>query len=287
MIQQAPSYYSARDFSRRSGNVFIAVVLLLAICCIASSSLNKGRSLTGAQVNRLSRLPRTMIWAWERAENLHFINSRTTGVAFLAGVIFVENDVTQVNVRQQPMGFPETTSVVGVVRIESHGRPSLSENQLEKIVQTVSRVVDLYKPAAIQIDFDAKVSERGFYRNLLKRIRNVLPEGTGLSMTALASWCVSDYWLGDLPVDEIVPMYFSMGIDQRRVLSHLRRNRPLASEKCERASGVMVDGIVAREATHNRSLRARLCSSRLYLFSTRPWSERSFKQTINGLTSWN
>jgi len=49
------------------------------------------------------------------------------------------------------------------------------------------------------------------YRRLLYEVRGALPPAMPLSMTALASWCLDDDWLDELPVDEAVPMLFRMG----------------------------------------------------------------------------
>ncbi len=257
----------------------------LVLSCITGLTLNKIRLQQKETASpRLTALPRTMIWAWERPEHLTFINPRTTGVAFLSSVIHLIDDDTIVDHRQQTMSIPLSTSLMGVIRIEASNSASLSDKQLDRITKTVANTVTHYALSAVQIDFDARVSERLFYKRLLQKIRNQIPQSTALSMTALASWCISDYWIGDLPVDEVVPMYFSMGIDQKRVLSHLRTGRRLASRRCERASGVMVNGIVAREAMRDRRLRSRLVASRLYLFSSRPWSEQTFNRTMSDLT---
>ena len=41
-------------------------------------------------------------------------------------------------------------------------------------------------------------------------------------MTALASWCLSDRWISDLPVDEAVPMLFQMGPETPDIKRMLR-----------------------------------------------------------------
>jgi hypothetical protein len=47
--------------------------------------------------------------------------------------------------------------------------------------------------------------------DVLRAVRATLPAGRELSMTALASWCDTERWLGTAPVDEVVPMLFRMG----------------------------------------------------------------------------
>ena len=64
--------------------------------------------------------------------------------------------------------------------------------------------------AALQVDFDARQSQREWYAGVLRRVRAQMPPQMPLSITALASWCSYDgYWLRTLPVDEAVPMLFA------------------------------------------------------------------------------
>lgn len=263
------------------------MLVVVVACTMAGYASTKGRALRNTRSCRLAALPRTMIWAWERPEHLQFINPRTTGVAFLASVIHLSDARAFVDRRQQTMSFPSSTPLVGVIRIEANRSAALSAHQRDRILKTVAQTVDSFDPVAIQIDFDARSNERSFYKQLMQDIRRQLPARTALSMTALASWCIGDYWLAEMPVDEIVPMFFSMGIDQRRVLAHLGARRRLASCRCEQASGLMVNGIVARQAALNPRLRSRFVGSRLYLFSSRPWTEETFRKTISELTAWN
>lgn len=268
---------------KKSAAVVLTCCLLL---CAASVSNRKDCSRSRLRNSRLAKLPRTMIWAWERPEHLEFIDPHTTGVAFLAAVIHLHKDQTIINNRQQTMTMPDNTPVIGVVRIESSGGATLDQHQRSKIVDAVGAVLRRYKLSGIQIDFDARVSERDFYRKLMTQLRESIPVEKGLSMTALASWCLSDYWISDFPVDEIVPMFFSMGIDQRNVLYQLKKGRSLASAVCEASKGIMVDGIVLREAAGDRRLRSRFGRSRLYLFSPRSWCQKDFNKTVADIYAW-
>jgi len=56
--------------------------------------------------------------------------------------------------------------------------------------------------AALQIDFDARRSQRAFYAAILRDLRRRMPPDLPLSIAALASWCSSDDWLGSLPINE-------------------------------------------------------------------------------------
>jgi hypothetical protein len=159
-----------------------------------------------------------MLWAWERRENLSFIDPQKVGVAYLAGTLHLNGDRVVMLPRLQPLIVPRDTVVVAVVRIEADRlpAPTMSSRQRADAARAIARMAD-HSPAAIQIDFDATRSQRAFYRDLLVDLRSRLPPAMPLSITALASWCVYDDWIADLPVDEAVPMLFRMGADSAAI----------------------------------------------------------------------
>ena len=65
----------------------------------------------------------------------------------------------------------------------------------------------------VQLGFEVRQLQRAFSSAVVQDVRRQLPADTALSITALASWCAGDYWLHDLPADEIVPMARRMGRD--------------------------------------------------------------------------
>src|SRR5215471_9488659 len=154
----------------------------------------------------LNQLPKIMLWAWERPEDLSFIDPRQIGVAFLAKTIYLNGDKVESRPRLQPLSVPDTTALVAVVRIESRpadrrsaamaaasaprtdkpagpatrrsnedsvsapgdqnsNTQNFSDAQLGRIVDEISSVARMPRRiSAIQIDFDARKSERGVYR---------------------------------------------------------------------------------------------------------------------------
>ena len=156
---------------------------------------------------------KVILWAWERPEDLTFINPEKVGVAFLAKTIYLRGDKVVVKPRMQPLKLAPGTKLVAVVRIETNHQdlPSFSTAQLERVSRAI---LDLSVTSVVQIDFDATVSQRNFYRSLLTEVRRGLPRSVGLSITALASWCAGDDWLRDLPINEAVPMLFRLGVDR-------------------------------------------------------------------------
>lgn len=212
----------------------------------------------------LEALPPVIVWAWERPEDLRFVNPQETGVAYLAKTITLRGDKVVVRPRLQPLQLAPGTKVVAVVRIETDRTqvPSLSSAQLQ---QTAREIRDSSGSSVVQIDFDATVSERNFYRELLRAVRHDLPGSVSLSITALASWCAGDDWLHDLPIDEAVPMLFRLGVDESRFQRRLETGQTFESRRCRNAAGVSTDEPVKTPAV-----------DRLYIFNPKPWSKDSY-----------
>ena len=68
-----------------------------------------------------------------------------------------------------------------------------------------------------------------------------MPATIGLSITSLASWCLQDDWIADLPLDEAVPMLYRMGADGRTVRAHLESGKDFRPALCRRSLGVSTD----------------------------------------------
>lgn len=215
-------------------------------------------------VSKRTTQPAVILWAWERPEDLSFIDPEKTSVAFLAKTIYLRGDKVVARPRLQPLKTALGTKLVAVIRIETDrtDRPILSAMQVQ---QTAREILKSSGSFEVQIDFDATVSQRDFYRTLLQEVRWNLPADTKLSITALASWCAGDDWLRDLPVDEAVPMLFRLGVDQRQFQRRLETGQPFASRLCQDSAGVSTDEPVTPPPV-----------DRLYIFSPKPWSQESF-----------
>jgi hypothetical protein len=213
-----------------------------------------------------NRFPSRVLWVWERPENLEFLDPQQFAVAFLAQTLTLKNDDVVFSPRRQPLKVSPEVRLIAVTRIESQkttGAPTtLSEAQRKKLVDLVLRTLDLRNVSAVQIDFDAVVSEREFYRSLLTDLRQKLPNNIPLSMTALASFCVGDRWLDDLPVDEAVPMIFRMGTDERTIKTFLKNGNDFREPLCRRSYGISVDEPIAMNFER-----------RQYIFNVRAWTE--------------
>lgn len=211
---------------------------------------------------RQSGGPSRMLWAWERPEDLRFLDPAKAGVAYLAATIYLERDgVVRPEPRRQPLLLPDGVYLVSVVRIEARG-VELGPSHKEELVARILEFSDRPAVRALQIDFDAARSQRSFYRELLIELRRRLPANRGFSMTALASWCIHDDWLDGLPVDEAVPMVFRMGADDRTVRGYLDSGRDFLSRACRQSTGVSADEPWPKLPSGRR----------IWIFSPKPWT---------------
>src|SRR6266540_9269 len=166
--------------------------LLLAAALFSRSAPETFQTGQFSSHSSLAGLPQIMLWAWERPEDLNFIDPREVGVAFLAGTFYLRGEKVVVRPRLQPLRVPDGTALMAVFRLETDQvePPQLSADQQRQAVSAIIKLTRHLKITALQIDFDAKASERTFYRNLLYDVRRQFPAPFGLSMTALASWCI-------------------------------------------------------------------------------------------------
>jgi len=244
-----------------AGALLVGVGLLLA-----------GSGPSGSR-DRLSGIPRTVLWAWERREQLTFIHPGEIGVAFLARTLVLRGDEVLVRPRLQPLGVADGTALIAVTRIEASRRqpPALTPAQRALAASRIAELADTRGVTAVQVDFDATASQRGFYRGLLHDLRRRLPAPVALSITALASWCLHDGWLEGLPVDEAVPMLFRMGVDDRPVRHYLDSGGDFRAPVCRRSVGVSTDEAPPRLPPGRR----------VYVFHPRPWSQEVAEAVVS------
>jgi hypothetical protein len=272
-------------------------------------------------------LPRVMLWAWERPQDLRFIDPRTTGVAFLAGTVEIrsvsqgskesaaDEETTVVMLpRLQPLLVPPGTPLMAVVRVETPNdlwhRPALaaarphtgasspsptslySEAQRQRVAGMIASVAAIRGVRAVQVDYDATQSERPFYRQLLEDARRRLPHAVPLSMTALASWCIGDTWLNSLPsgtIDEAVPMLFRLGPDAANVAAFVQDGNSFRARACRASLGVSTDEAFSQSLLKGqlKSLAGRRDPRRIYIFSSRAWTKTGVQQLVTEIHKWD
>jgi hypothetical protein len=252
-------------------------VLVLAVALALLGAL-AGPSSSG------TRTPTQLtLWAWDRPEDLRFLahapalphfgtaaldcgtaapqHCSTVRVAFLDRTVRFDDGRMAVRYRQQPLLVSPGTPLMSVVRVETRGRtPEIS--QADATAALIVKAVHAPRVTALQIDFDARASDRPFFAALLKSVRARLPREIPLSITALASWCVDDPWIDTRDIDEIVPMVFQMGPDARHVLTRLEEDGRWPVAACNGAAGIATD------EPHDRLPAARS----VYVFNPRAWT---------------
>lgn len=249
------------------------VVVLFFLVNLASLVWNRARPrLIG---DPLFACPRVFLWAWERPENLDFIDPRQLGLAVLAKTILLEGRKVTVRPRLQPLKAPPRISAIAVVRIET-ARAEPAPEQSREVAAEIAQLAETPGLAAIQIDFDATRSERPFYRLLLQNVRRRVPASLKLSITALASWCIYDDWISELPVDEAVPMLFRMGVDREGVVRYLRSGNDFRPKICRYSVGVSTDEPLPRLPSGRR----------IYVFHPRPWTAQSVREILEAVRTW-
>lgn len=217
-------------------------------------------------------LPPIMLWAWETPHDLRFLKSPQIGVAYLATTLLLREDTLWVRRRIQPLRIDPSTPLVAVIRIESDEarRAVLSPRQRRMAADRIVEVIDTTGAQALQLDFDAKLSERQFYRLLLLDLRRRLGSGFFLSMTALVSWCGSPSWLADLPVDETIPMLFRMGDEGPATRYRLFNGGDFPALQCRTSLGLSID--------EPRPLAGKI--RRRYYFCSRHWTPTDIERIL-------
>ncbi|HZU26115.1 MAG TPA: hypothetical protein VFA04_11370 [Bryobacteraceae bacterium] len=214
----------------------------------------------------LPGFPRLMLWAWERPEDLRFLDPRNAGVAYLAETVFLRRTGAEMRPRLQPLRIAPGTKLMAVVRIESAGGPTPDVNRAADLVAGAATQPDV---SALQLDYDAVRGERPFYRRLAAAVRARMPSRMPLTMTALVSWCISDPWIRGLPVSEATPMYFRMGPEPRL------RTLPLRNQMCLGSIGLSTDELV-RVPVHGR----------VFVFNPRPWTREALYAAVAEVNRW-
>jgi hypothetical protein len=226
-------------------------------------------------------MPQKILWAWERREDLRFLDPKEFGVAFLAQRLFLENDRVTLTQRRQPLEVAPGTYLIAVTRIETQKemgkRPTFDGAMVEKVATLIRSTRSLPDVKGIQVDFDAGSSERPFYRQLMFKLRGLLDEESDksvrvpLTMTALASWCTGDAWFNDFPVDEAVPMVFQMGADADKIKTYLKNGNDWQEPLCRGSYGISL------EEGRVEGMRPGL---RVYLFKNSSWNARDTNAPI-------
>src|SRR5262245_41724582 len=223
-----------------------AIVLAVAACVVLPGLTGRSDPLPG--------FPTLVLWAWESPQDLRFVEPGRAGIAFLARTVWLDAERARSRPRLQPLRYQPGTELMAVVRLESAGRglPGIAD-----AIREVVPALEMQGVQALQIDFDARASERAWYAEFLGDLRRAMPTDLPRTMTALESWCEQDRWVSTLPVADATPMLFRMGEGERVP-------REFDARICGSSIGVSTDEM------HARVPRAR----RTYFFHPGPWTQQ-------------
>ena len=237
---------------------------LALVGCLLVALLLASRLL--GPTDPLPALPRLMLWAWESPQDLRFVKPGSAGIAYLARTVWLSRERAVSRPRLQPLQFTPGTVLMAVVRFEStgHGLPAEAD-----ALREVMFAAELPGLSALQIDFDARQSERAWYARFLRELRQAVPAKLPITITALESWCDGDRWMSGLPVSDATPMLFRMGPGERIPADF---NESL----CRSSVGVLTDELPARVPRGRR----------LYFFHPGPWTQQAYDVAVAQAWRW-
>ncbi|MBP6747880.1 DUF3142 domain-containing protein [bacterium] len=261
-------------------------VISLLLVLVSLASVFCSSRADAAQLPRSEKQPpRIMLWSWQKIEDLRALDPSKAGVALLIGRFSIEQNKIALEPRLSQLQLPPSCYREAVARVEMKQMPA--ESEINSVSAQLARsIVNLVcshgRFDGVQIDFDAKQLERPFYVQLLKHLRQQLPPNLTLSMTALASWSQGDPWLrqsiahDQLPVDYVVPMFFTMGVGKEQALRLLQDNLPGPF------NGHCALGFSLSEASTISLISTKLKSlDRIYLFCSPGWQRDRIKTAGN------
>jgi hypothetical protein len=218
-----------------------------------------------------------VLWAWERPEDLRFAPPDVE-IAAQTGFIELSGDRLIVRGRRHPLEAPagQVTTAVVHVQIDPRRRLVWTPRREVQVAHAVLRLARRPGVRRLQLDFEVRGSERPILLAVLRGVRAGLPEGVALSMTALASWCETETWLDEAPVDEIVPMLFRMGPGGERLKAKLARGGDFKHPRCRQALAVSTDTPLVRAPAGRRPP----------LFNPGSWTAASFETTRRRIAAW-
>ncbi len=210
------------------------LLLSLIAALFAGAALAAG---AGEDPNR----PREFWWYWDRPAAQLPPPAPGVGAAVLVTHVIFSGQGYILQPRRSALRLPQGTATMPVVHVEVDPARAFAANaaQSDALRAAVLDAVRRGSSTWVQLDFEARRSQRAFWRTAVHSIKAALPAGVRLSVTALASWCYGDRWIGDAPVDEIVPMYFRLRQTRRDYI--LRSAAGVSEARCASAYGVADD----------------------------------------------
>lgn len=242
----------------------------LSLFCVAALLSLGGSAATSTSSD-------IVLWAWDRPEDLSFVDPSRVTIAYVAATIVLSGDTAKVQARLPPLTLPSGARAIPVIHVavDRTQTPALNARQAEIMVDVARGIAMAKRPQMLQIDFEALPSQQDFYAGVLRAVRPRLAEGTALSITALTSWCMFESWTASLPVDEIVPMAFRMGRGSG-VQRALDGGQDLRQKNCRHSIGISLD----------EPRRALPKGRRLYVFNPKSWDRAAYEAALSEAEKW-
>lgn len=221
-------------------------------------------------------VPKIMYWAWEAPQDLSTIDPINSGIAELAASIYIKGTDPYYYLRHQPLRAPHHIYRIAVIHIEARAQwhPVFNSKLVKSIAEKIQIIYQKKPYSGLQIDFEVLHGQRSFYYNLLREIRQLMGKNLFISITGLASWCTSDGWIGKekLPVDLVVPMYFSISNELRQrqaFISRFPNSIKRLAPECQSAIGL------ATFEEWQIPLRAQVP---VFVFTKGSWTQKNLNQ---------
>jgi hypothetical protein len=211
---------------------------------------------------------KVILWTWNRVDDLSFVEPHIAKIAALAATFKITPQYFKIEPRLNRFVTPQEGYKTAVFRLEIDQKVSVNNKMIQTIIENIH---GMSKDAEeIQIDFDATVSQRKLYKEILEHL-NVKTSDQKVSMTALASWCVHDNWIDELPISHAVPMLYNMGRDGELIKRAFSQFEGWRALKCRGHIGISLSEL------SNIPHKINLNDYEVHIFNSRPWTLQDYE----------
>lgn len=142
---------------------------------------------------------------------------------------------THLRQRMRPLHIRPGTRVTPVVhaQLATGDMPQLGPAHAQALLTAMLRAGQKSSSGWVQFDFEVPRQQRAFYLALVRQMRAQLPAHLKLSVSALASWCFDDEFIGQIAADEVVPMLFALGQPASILHSQFLLQAPRLAKACQ------------------------------------------------------
>lgn len=195
--------------------------------------------------------PARIPWVWDGGR---LPSPLPREIAPVVRQVWLHDDVMEVRPGAHEGAPPPGVRLTPVVHVElSWSHPPVDPaRHAAALRELVLRAAASSTSGRVQLDLEARPSQREFQRALVHDVHEALQGRVALSVTALAWWCRAPGWLDGLEAEEIVPMFFRMGRDGPAIRRLLEDSPQALHPRCRSgAAGFsprepLPDAVVAR-----------------------------------------